>query len=110
RLPLDRLPLDEMLHRVEAVPVARRILEALFTGRLVHLPLELTLDRLDVAGQELDHAVDDRAVVLLRDVADARRQAAVDVVVEAGNARVPPRLRAFARPVGKPEVDAVETP
>ena len=43
---------------------------------------------------------DDRAVVLLRDVADAQRQAAVDVVVEARD-RVAARLRPLARPVGK---------
>ena len=65
RLPLDRLPLDEVLDREEPVAVARRVLEALLGRRLLHPPLELALDRLHVAGEELDHAVDDAAVVLL---------------------------------------------
>ena len=59
RLPLDRLPLDEVLHRVEPVAIARRVLVPLLPGRRVHLPLELALDRLDVAGEELDHGVDE---------------------------------------------------
>ncbi len=63
-VPLDRLPLDEMLHSVEPVAVPRRVLEPLFARRRMHLPLELALDRLHVAGEELDHAVDQRAVVL----------------------------------------------
>ena len=59
RLPLDRLPLDEVLDREEAVSIARGILEALLRRSLLHLPLELALDRLHVAGEELDHAVDE---------------------------------------------------
>ena len=47
-------------------------------------------------------------VVLLRDVADARRQAAVDVVVEARDAGMAPRLRAFAGPVREDAVEDVE--
>ena len=64
--------------------------------------------RLCVPREELDDAVDDRSVGLLRHVADARGQAAVDVVVEARDARVPPRLRAFAGPIRKDAVQHVE--
>ena len=98
RLPLDGLPLDEVLDGEEPVAVARGILEALLGRRLLHPPLELALDRFHVAREELDHTVDDAAVVLLRHVADARREAAVDVEVEARDAAVPARLRPLARP------------
>ena len=47
--------------RQQPVAVARGVLEALLGGRLAHLPLELALDRLRLAREELDHAVDDRA-------------------------------------------------
>ena len=97
-----------MLYRTQPVAVARRVLEALFARRLLHLALELSLDRLHVAGEELDHAVDDRAVVLLRHVAHAGSQAAVDVVVEARDARVPTRLRPLAWAVREDAVQDVE--
>ena len=61
RLPVGALPLDEVLHGVQPVAVARRLLEPLVLGGRAHLLLELALDRLHVAGEELDHAVDDRA-------------------------------------------------
>jgi hypothetical protein len=77
-------------HREEPVAVARRLLEALASAAVLHLPLELALDRPRLAREELDHAVDDPPVVLLRDVADARRQAALDVVVEARDPAVRP--------------------
>ena len=49
-----------------------------------------------------------RAVVLLRHVADAGRQAALDVVVEARDPAVAAGLRALARPVGEDAVQDVE--
>ena len=55
--------------REEPVAVASRLLEALVGGGVAHPPLQLPQDRLRVPGQELDHAVDDLPVVLLRDVA-----------------------------------------
>src|SRR5205814_10539434 len=73
-LPLDRLPLGESLYGEETVPVARRVLEALLVRGLLHLLLELALDRPRVPGEELDYAVDDRAVVFLQHVPHARRQ------------------------------------
>ena len=108
RLPLDGLPLDEVLDGEEAVPVAGRVLEAFVRRSLLHPPLELALDRLHVAREELDHAVDDVAVVLLRDVPDAGGEAAVDVVVEARDAAVAAGLRPLARPVAEDAVEDVE--
>ena len=48
------------------------------------------------------------AVVLDRDVPDTRREAAVDVEVEARDAAVPSRLRSLARPVTEDAVKHVE--
>src|SRR5262249_61279839 len=69
---------------------------------------ELPLDRVGRAREELDHLVDDRAVSLLGDVADAGREATVDVVVEARNPRVATGPRPFARTVRKDAVEDVE--
>jgi hypothetical protein len=90
------LPLGEVLHRLQPVAVARRLLEALLAGGVTHPLLQLAQDRPRVAGEELDHAVDDRAVLLPRDVADAGRLAALDVVVEARDPAVAPGLRPLA--------------
>ena len=95
------LALREVPDREEPVPKPRRLLEALAGRRLHHPLLDLPLDRLGLAGEELDHAVDDRPVVLLRDVVHARRVAAVDVVVEARDPGVAARLRPLARPERK---------
>ena len=108
RLALDRLALGEPLDRAQPVAVARGVLEALLGRGLAHLLLEPPADRPVVARQELDHLVDQLAVVLLRDVADARRVAALDVEVEARDAAVPAGLRAFARPVAEDAVQHVE--
>src|SRR5262249_42856840 len=59
---------------------------------LLHRSLDRALDRAVAAGQEVDDAVDRAAVVLLGDVADAGRLAALDVVVKAGRAAAPARL------------------
>ena len=60
------------------------------------------------AGEELDHPVDQSAVVLARDQPDAGRVAAVDVVVEAGDARAPARFRPLAGPEAEDPVEHVE--
>ncbi len=87
------LPLREVLDREEPVAVARRLLELLLLGGGAHPLLHVAQDRRRVAGEKLRHAADHLGVALLRDVVDTRRQAAVDVVVEARDARVPARLR-----------------
>src|SRR5581483_2359750 len=63
RAAIGGLPFGEMADRVEAVAVAGGILESLVLRRLPHLPLELALDRPRLPGQELDHAIDDLALV-----------------------------------------------
>ena len=108
RRALDGLPLGEPLDRMQAIAIAGGILEPLGGGCGAHLLGELLPDRPVVAGEELDDAVDHLAVVLLRDVADARRQTPLDVEVEARDPAAPPRLRAFARPVAEGAVQDVE--
>src|SRR3954447_26369241 len=97
-----------MLDREEPVAEPRRLLEALVLGGRAHATLELALNRLRVARQELHDAVDDLRIFRSRDVADARRVAAVDVVVEARDARVPAGLRPLARAVTENPVQHVE--
>ena len=108
RPPLDRLTLGEMADREQAVAVAGGLLEALVGCGVAHPLLELELDRARVAGEEADDAVDDLAVLLLRDRPDARREAAVDVEVEARDPRVPPRPRPLARAEAEDAVQDVE--
>ena len=80
RAPIGSLALCEMLNAPQTVPVPGRLLEALLRGGLLHLALELALDRLGVPREKRDHLLDDRPVVLLRDIADAGRETAIDVV------------------------------
>ena len=108
RALVGRLPLRQVADGDEPVAVARGLLELLPLGGVVHLLLELAQHGPRLAGEELDHALDDLAVVLLRDVPDAGRQAALDVVVEARDPRVAPRLRPLARPVREDAVQDVE--
>src|SRR5207244_12181744 len=110
RTAICGLALGEVLHRAQTVSVAPRVLESLLGRGLAHLPLQLALDRLRVAREKLDHLVDDRAVVLFRDVADARRQAPVDVVVEARNPRVPSRVRPLAGTVREDTLPELRLP
>ena len=65
-------------------------------GGLLHLRLLVGLDPAVAAGEEVDDRVDVAAVLLLADVADAGRPAALDVVVEAGAAGAAAGLRALA--------------
>src|SRR6185312_2970378 len=80
----------------------------LLGSRLAHLLLERPPDRAVVAAQELHDLVDHLAVVLLRDVPDARGVAALDVVVEAGDAAVAAGLRPLAGAVAEHAVQHVE--
>ena len=93
----DPLALEQRADRPQAVALAGGVLEALLGRGQLHLVLELALDLLVAAGQEGDHAVDRRAVLLLADVADARRLAALDVVVQARRAAAPARARGRRR-------------
>ncbi len=93
---------------MQPVAISRRVLEALAACGLAHLPFELAADRLVVAGEKLDHVVDDLPVVLFRDVAHARREATLDVEVEARDTAAPPGLWPFARPVAEDPVQHVQ--
>ena len=106
--PVGTLALGEALDRVQPVAVPRRILEPLLRRRLAHPRLQRAHDRARVAREEVDHAVDLLAVGLLRDRADAGRRAALDVEVEARDARVAPRLRPLAGPELEDAVEHVE--
>ena len=105
---VGRLPLGEVADREEPIPIAGGVLETLFRRGLPHPLLQLALDRRGVAGEELDDAVDDLAVGLRRDRLDAGREAAVDVEVEARDARVAARARPLARPELEHAVEHVQ--
>ena len=90
------LALHQAADGVQPVAEERRPLEVLRLGRLLHLVLEVAGDLLVAAGEEADDPVDVAPVLLLVDVADAGRLAALDVVVEAGHAGAPARLRPLA--------------
>src|SRR2546430_16412693 len=62
--PVRRLPLDEVPHREETVPIARGLLEALVVRGPAHALLELALDPLRAAGEEADAAVADAPALL----------------------------------------------
>jgi len=79
----DALALEQRSYRREPVALDRRLLELERGGGRAHPHLELALDLAVAAAEEVDHALDSAAVLLARDVADARRRAAVDVVIEA---------------------------
>ena len=79
-----RLLLERALHRAEVVAQPGRLLEVLAVGGGVHLPLDPPDERPGLAGHEVAEVVDDRAVVLGGDVADARCRALVDVAEQAG--------------------------
>ena len=106
--PVGALLLRQVLDREEPVAVARRVLEPLVGRRVAHLPLELPHDRARVTREEVDDALDDLRVRLLRDVVDARRVTPFDVEVQARNPRVPPGLGALARAELEDAVQHVE--
>ena len=78
-----RLLLERALHRAEVVAQPGRLLEVLAVGGGVHLPLDPPDERPGLAGHEVTEVVDDLAVVVGGDVADARRRALVDVAEQA---------------------------
>ena len=102
------LALGEMTHGEEPVAIPGGVFETLLGSRDRHLALELGGDRLRVSREEVDHAVDDPAVLLRRDLAHARGETAVDVVVEAGDPRVPAWTRPLTRAKAEGAVEHVE--
>jgi hypothetical protein len=104
-----RLAFGEMADGDEAVAHAGRFLEILPLRGGAHPIVQLIEDRLGLPGEEVDDPVDDLAVVLLGDVGNARGQAAVDVVVEAGNPRMATRLGPLAGPEAEHAIEDVES-
>ncbi len=78
-----RLLLERLLHRTEVVAQPRRALEVERLGGGVHLGAHALDERPRVAADEVAEVVDDRAVVLLADVADAGGGALLDVAEQA---------------------------
>src|SRR5207302_6606438 len=72
RATIGVLPFGEVLDRPKPVAVPRCVLETFLRRCFAHPRLELALDRLRLAGEELDHLVDDGAVVVFGDVTDTR--------------------------------------
>ena len=107
----DALALEQRAHGLQPVALERRLLVVLLAGGEVHPPLEVALDLRGSGrrGSAID-AVDALAVLLLGDVADAGRPAALDVVVEARRARAPARLGALAGAEQEDLAEQVERP
>ena len=85
--------LQHRAHRLQPVALERRLLELLRLRRRPHPRLEVALDRREAPRQEVDHTLDARPVVLLRDVPHAGSLTPLDVVVQARTAAAPARLR-----------------
>ena len=65
RLVGDALALEQRAHGAQPVALDRRLLELFGRRGGAHALLELALDLPEAPGEEVDHAVDARAVVLL---------------------------------------------
>ena len=99
RLARDAAALHERAHRLEAIAIGGGALELLGVCRLGHLALQVALDVAVAARQEVDDRLNVPPVLLAVDVTDAGGLAALDVVVEAGNAGPAARLGSLARAV-----------
>src|SRR6202034_2809709 len=86
----DALAFHQRTHRAQAVALECGLLVVERGRGAVHPLLQVALDRAEAAGEEVDHAVDAVAVVLLVDIPDAWRLAALDVVVQAWATAAPP--------------------
>ena len=81
---VDRLAALDEGERLQPVTNDRGQLEIHILGRGLHLAAELGLDLSRFAGEESLGVGDQLAIGLLRDAADARRRAALDLVKQAG--------------------------
>ncbi|KKK52934.1 hypothetical protein LCGC14_3099870, partial [marine sediment metagenome] len=70
---------------------------------------EVTLDLAVAPRKEIHNRLDVASVVVRGDVVDAGSLAALDVVVETGIARCPPRFGALAGPIRKQLAEQVDT-
>src|SRR6202167_3576499 len=90
----DALALHQRAYGAQPVALERGLLVILGAGCRTHALLEITLDRAEAPGEEVDHAVDAAPIVLLGDVADTGRFAALNVVIEAWAAAAAARFGA----------------
>ncbi len=84
----DRARIDALLaldrrERADAVAQPRRALEIERRGGLVHCVAKAVLDRAAAAGKEIARFLDQLGVVVERNLAGARRRAALDLVEQA---------------------------
>jgi len=108
RAPVGRLPLRQVADRVQPVAVARCVLEALLRGRLLHPPLESRwIGRVSPERNSITRSMISRYSSLATYPTHGALQRSM-WEVEARDPRVPPRLRAFARPVLEDPVEDVE--
>ncbi len=84
RLRIDALARLDVAERGQPVAEARRALVVLLEARLVHQGMQPELHLVALAGEEGERLVDQRAVILGRDLAGARRRAALDLEQQAG--------------------------
>jgi hypothetical protein len=84
RVQGDRLVRLDVGERANAIAQHRGLLEMEFGGGLVHALRQRLLDLAIAAPQEVAHLADDGVVVRLLDTGDARRGAALDLVLQAG--------------------------
>ena len=89
RLRIDALARLDVAERRQPVAEARRALVVLLEARLVHQAVQPELHLVALAGEEGERLVDQRAVMLGRDLAGARCRAALDLEQQA---RAHPRL------------------
>ena len=84
RLRVDALARLDVAERGQPVAEARGALVVLLEARLVHQGMQPELHLVALAGEEGERLVDQRAVILGRDLAGARRRAALDLEQQAG--------------------------
>ena len=84
RADVDALARGDVGERLEAVADRRRLLELERLGRRRHPGLQLGPDLVAAAGEEGLGLLEQERVVGRRDAADARRRAALDLILQAG--------------------------
>ncbi len=84
RLRIDALTRLDVAERGQPVAETRRAFVVLLEARAIHQGVQPALHLVALAGKESERLVDQRAVILGRDLAGARRRAALDLEQQAG--------------------------
>ena len=93
---INELAFGKHRHGSQTIARASGIFVALFRRRALHVLFERCRDGRGVTIEELDHLIDQRAVILFRNLPHAGRRAAPDVKVQTGRSRTTPRGRPLA--------------